>query len=358
MYIRSALSPVAARLKLLKVPFFVIALFVLPMASCRNESGAPDVSEVKVALDTRRFDLDLASIDTANISRGLGNLQRKYPDFLDFWLDELMQFGVQGDYSETSPGVREHLRQFLTYKDFRGLFDTVAIHFPDTKVIDEPVRKGFQYYLHYYPGRSVPRIVYFVSGLNNWSVVTVDTAIVAIGLDMYLGADYPFYKSVGIPDYLTRQLRPEAAPVNVFKAIYQDSHPFVAENRTLLDMMVQRGKEQYFLSKIVPFVPEATRFGFSEAQLEWCRENEALIYNFFVKGNMLYETNWTKILRYVNEAPEATGMPKESPGNVGSWLGAQIIKAYADKHPELEMEALFALPDAQAVLQGGGYKPR
>jgi len=204
----------------------------------------------------------------------------------------------------------------------------------------------------------IPKIVYFVSGLNNWSVVTVDTAIVGIGLDMYLGEGYPFYKSVGIADYMTRQFRPEAVPVNVFKALYEDGHPFVAENRDLLDMMVQRGKEQYYLSKIIPFIPEATRLGFTEAQLDWCKGNEALIYNFFVKGGFLYEKNWAKILRYVKDAPEATGMPKESPGNVGTWLGLQIVRSYVAKHPDMKMEALFAQADAPAILQGGQYKPR
>jgi hypothetical protein len=336
----------------------LLTLFSLAATSCQDDANAPDVSDVKVALNTRRLDLDLAKMDTANLGAGLQRLAQKYPDFLDFWLDELMQFGVNGNYSDTAIGVREHLRLFLTYKDFRGLFDTVAAHFPDTRSIDEPLKKGFQYYKHYYPGRGIPKIVYFISGLNNWSAVTVDTEIVGIGLDMYLGEGYPHYKSVGIPDYMARQLRPEAAPVNAFRALYEDRHPFEAENRTLLDLMVQRGKEQYFLSKILPFVPDATRLGFTEAQLDWCRENEALVYNFFVKGNFLYEKNWAKILRYVNEAPEATGMPKESPGNVGTWLGWQIVKAYVEKHPDIQMEALFALPDAQAMLQQGEYKPR
>ncbi len=331
-----------------------LALF----SACGNDGNTPDVSKEKITLSARRFDRDLAAIDTAHIVQSLPALRRKYPDFLDFWLDNLMQFGVDGHYSDTAVGIREHLHTFLTYKDFRGLFDTVAAHYPDTKSIDEPLRKGFAYYSHYYPQRGIPKVVYFVSGLNNWSAVTVDTSIVAIGLDMFLGEGYPFYKSVGIPDYMYRQLRPEAAPVFAFRALYQDGHPFVAENKTLLDMMVQRGKEQYFLSKILPFLSDASRLGFSEEQTRWCGQNEALIYNFFVKGEMLYETNWGRILRYVNDGPEAAGMPKESPGNVGTWLGWQIVKAYAAKHPKASLEEILGEPDAQAILQGGQYKPR
>lgn len=343
----------------LRLSRLFLYLLLVAFVACNGDSGdVPDVSSEKVALDTRRFDRDLGAIDTAHIAQSLPALRRKYPDFLDFWLNNLMQFGVKGDYSEASPGIREQLHTFLTYKDFRGLFDTVAVHFPDTKAIDEPLRKGFQYFRHYYPQRRVPKIVYFISGLNNWSAVTVDTDMVGIGLDMFLGEGYPFYKSVGIPDYMSRQLRPEAAPIFAFRAIYQDTHPFQPENKSLLEMMIQRGKEQYFLSKMLPFLPDATRFGFTEAQTEWCQQHEALIYNFFVKGQMLYEKNWGKILRYVQDGPTAAGMPPESPGNVGTWTGMQIVKAYAAKHPKMGLEEIFALDDAQAMLQESGYKPR
>ena len=127
-----------------------ITLFAL---SCNEEKkGVPNVSKDPVVkLESYRFDRDIAQIDTANIPAGLTQLQAKYPFFLNFWLDELMQFGVKGNFSETNPAVSGDLRTFLTYKDFRGLFDTVAAHFPDTRQLEESLGKGFRYYRHYYP---------------------------------------------------------------------------------------------------------------------------------------------------------------------------------------------------------------
>jgi hypothetical protein len=98
-------------------PILCLTLFLILFgASCNNGEKSPDVSGVKIELNTRRLDQDLAKMDTAQIAAGLQALSAKYPDFLDFWLDELMQFGVNGNYSDTAMGVREHLRQFLTYK--------------------------------------------------------------------------------------------------------------------------------------------------------------------------------------------------------------------------------------------------
>lgn len=336
----------------------ILPFLILIFSACGNQQQAPKVSDSKLKLDTRRFDRDLAAIDTNHIAAGLKQLQQKYPDFLDFWLDNLMQFNINGQYSDTTTGIRRDLHTFLTYGDYRGLFDTVARHFPNTEMIDEPLRQGFAYYQHYFPGRSVPKIVYFISGLNSWSAVTVDTSLLGIGLDMFLGEHYPFYRSVGIPDYMLPQLRPEVVPVFAFRAIYENLHPFTPEGRSLLDMMIQRGKEQYFLSKILPFLSEEDRLGFTKAQLDWCQKSEAGIYNFFVNGNMLYETNWGKILRYVQDGPTAAGMPPQSPGNVGTWLGFQIVRKYAERHPDQDIQAVLAVKDGASMLQQSGYRPR
>jgi hypothetical protein len=338
------------------VSFLALVAMTTLLFAC-NSKDEPKVDNIAVTIESRRLDQDLAKLDTNAVAQGLFQLKEKYPDFLDFYLDTLMGYGIKGQYYDTTYGIRVGMKPFLSHPDIRGLFDTVAKHFPETKDLDQELKKGFQYMKHYYPASSVPSIIYLITGLNQWSVLTVDTTIVGIGLDMYLGENYPFYAAVQIPDYVAKKCRPEFIPVNVFQAIHRDRHPFKTENKTLLDMMLQRGKEQYFLSKVIPFVNEETRFGFTRQQLEWCNEKEEDVYNFFVRDNLLYETNWQKILRYVNDGPSSVGMMPESPGNVGSWLGYRIIQSYVQKHPGMELEEVLQDKDPQRVLQEAKYKP-
>lgn len=338
--------------------FVAVSVFAFMLTSCKDSEKGVDVSHIEVDLKSHRLDKELAQLDTNHLTAGLQDLKQRHPLFLDFYLDTLMGFGVMGDYSAGNPAVQAGLRPFLAHSDIRGLFDTVARHYPDTKKIDADLRKGFQHLKYYYPDYHVPEIVYIISGLNQWSAFTYDTMFVGVGLDMFLGEHYPFYKAVQLPDYAIRKCKPEYIPVNVFQAVYRDRHPFIMESRTLLDMMVQRGKEQYFLSKVIPFAHDTLRLGFSSAQLQWCEDNEADIYNFFIRQNLLYETNWQKILRYVNDGPNATGMPPESPGNIGTWVGWRIVKAYVSKHPDAKPDDIFRHPDAQRMLQESGYKPR
>ena len=337
--------------------FTTMLLLVATLYSCGSSNTGPDVSGVKVALNTRRLDQDIAKLDTNNLGAGLRQLAGKYPDFLSFYLDTLMGMGIQGRYLDSDTAVHNRLRGFLTQKDFRGLFDTVAKHFPDTKSIDDNLVQGFQHLKYYYPQSKEPKIIYFTSWLNNWSAITYGDNIVGIGLDMALGENYPYYNSVGIPAYAARNLTAEAMPVNVFRALYSLKQPFVKEGRNLLDMMIQRGKEQYFLSRMLPFLPDSLRLGFTASQTAWCKQNEAGIYNFFIKSNMLYNSEWGTILRYVTDGPEAAGMAPESPGNVGTYLGWRIVEAYYQQHPKLKLDEVLALQDAQQILQDAKYKP-
>jgi hypothetical protein len=348
--------PLFTKVKLNKIALLVLTIILLAGYGC-NSDNEPKVDNIAVELQIRRLDQDLAKIDTNRVAEGLAQLRTKYPDILDFYLDTLMGYGIQGHYSDTTYGISKGIKPFLSHPDIRGLFDTVAKHYPDTKEIDGELKKGFQYMKHYYPIFHIPKIVYFITGLNQWSVFTLDTSIVGIGLDMYLGEHYPFYAAVQIPEYVAKKCKPEYIPVNVFQAIYRDRRPFMMENRNLLDLMLQRGREQYFLSKMLPFVDEATRFGFTREQLSWCQEHEEDVYNFFVHDNLLYETNWQKILRYVNDGPSAAGMMPESPGNVGTWLGYRIIKAYVSRHADMKLDDVLKEREAQQVLQDAKYKP-
>lgn len=336
-----------------------IMLLTFSLSSCEREDEAPDISDIKVDIRSKSLYKDLYKLDTNDLAAGMQDLKNKYPDFLPFYIDTVMGFSINGDYTNKNPGMQQGLRTFLTHKDYRGLFDTVIAHYPDVKDVEEELEKGFKYMKVYYPSYEVPQIVYFTSGLNNYAAFTYGKNKLGIGLDMFLGADYPFYKSVGIQDYFARQLNENYIPVAVFRTIYREKKPFVMQNKTLLDMMIQSGKEMYFVSKVLPFVKEEVRLGYTQEQLEWCNKNEAMIYDFFIRQDLLYENNLQKVARYVMEGPSATGMPQESPGNIGAWMGLQIVKAYMSKHGNVSLKELVERDiDPQAFLHKSKYKPK
>lgn len=165
--------------------YLILIVLCISLFSCKesNESQ-PDVSSVTVQLNTRRLDKELKALDTNQLAEGLVRLQKQYPDFLNFYLDTLMGFNINGNYTPDNKGINEGLRSFLTFKDYSDLFDTVSIHYPSTEDVEKELIKGFQYLQHYYPAYKVPKVVYFVSGLSNWGVVSYD-GVLGIGLDIH-----------------------------------------------------------------------------------------------------------------------------------------------------------------------------
>jgi hypothetical protein len=52
------------------------------------------------------------------------------------------------------------------------------------------------------------------------------------------------------------------------------------------------------------------------------------------------------------------GMPEQAPGNVGSWVGWQIVNQYMENTvDELSLKELLATPPA-TILAKSNYKPK
>lgn len=335
----------------------LLSVLSFAVSSCGGgvQHNAPDVSKVEVPYTSFPFYRDFAAIDTNHIADGLTKLKGQYPDFLDFYLDTLISSGTHGHYTDTS----RFLKSFLTYKDYRQLFDTVNKAFPDTKVYDEQLKTTFRYIRFYDSSFAIPsRVFYFVSGLNLYTAVTHNDTDLGIGLDMFLGRNFEPYARIQIPEYATVRFTPENIPVWAARAVYNSKYPWNPENQNLLELMIQRGKEIYFLEKVLPGLKPELLLGFTPEQLKWCSENEALIYNFFYqsKTSLLFEKDMQKIMRYVTDGPTTGGMPAESPGNTGSYIGWRIVRSYAER-TNSTMHQVLQATDARHILQAAQYKP-
>ncbi len=330
-------------------------LILLLFSACKpsKEQKEPlDTSNIKVEMETVRFDQLVFAIDTNNIAAGVNTLRAQHPNFSDTYFGELIGFGGNGEKV-----FKDGMRHFLTYKDYVYLNDTVQAHFPNTDNIDQDLLQLYKNIKYYYPNEVIGKTYYFISGLNFWSAVTIDSAI-CIGLDMYLGKDYPFYAAVQIPEYELANRAPEMIPVHASKSFFESKFPFNYSGKTLMEMMIYKGKELYFTENVVRTANDASIMGYSDEKLDWCEENEAMVYHWLISQKMLYSTSWQKILPMVNDGPTTAGMPNESPGNLGSWLGWQIVRGYMKEHPETSLQQLMQLElPAQQFLRESKYKP-
>jgi hypothetical protein len=321
------------------------------MSSCRN-SGNPSVESINIPFQSFNFYKDFSALDTNHLQSGIVALKAQYPDFLDIYLDQLSGINTRGNYVDTTA-----LLGFLTHPDFKALFQTVQQKFPDTKAQDAALKKMLQHIRYFDSSIVLPEKVYYYAAGLNYAATLLPENCLGIGLDMFLGRDFPPYEQVNIPYYLTIRNTPENIPIAAAQVIYDNQYPFSFEDKNLLQLMIAKGKQAFFLKNILPDAPESLFFLFSKEQMQWCEKNEALIYNYFLQNNLLYETNGQKIYRYLNDAPTSTGMPPESPGNTASFIGYKIVESYARKSGKT-LKEIMEENDARKILDGAGYKPR
>jgi hypothetical protein len=58
--------------------------------SCRSNKNIPDVSDIKVDLEAKRYEQDFFSIDTVNIASSVNLLLKKYPKFTPDFVENIL----------------------------------------------------------------------------------------------------------------------------------------------------------------------------------------------------------------------------------------------------------------------------
>ena len=322
------------------------------MAGCSRKKPVPDVSHIPITVKIERFDKAFAGIDTTNVAGGVKLLQEIYPGFTNEYFSHILFLPNTADSATLTAAVHS----FLTNKDIRSLNDSVGRHFADQRPLEKELQQAFRLAKYYQPKFHAPQVLTFISAINNYGAITVDT-VLGIGLDMYMGADFPVYKLIpDLPGYMVRRFTPENIPVNVMTVLYQQLDA-PREEGTLAEQMVYLGKQQYWLEQVLPETDESLRLGYTPAQLKFCKENEEMIWQYFVENKLLYNREGQTIARYIGEGPSTQGMPSEAPGKIGAYTGYKIVQAFMERHEDYTLEKLMNTQDAMLIFNGARYRP-
>uniref|UniRef100_UPI0037BF2C73 gliding motility lipoprotein GldB n=1 Tax=Daejeonella sp. TaxID=2805397 RepID=UPI0037BF2C73 len=321
--------------------FFLICLMIL---SCNNKK-TPDISKINLNTKIERFDKDFGGLNSNNISEKAPVLRKKYTWFYDDYMEKIIVAGVASDTAYYS-----NLRFILQNPDYLELKTTVDKTFPDLKKQELEINQAFKYIKYYYPKQKLPRIISFLSGFAVQTPIGND--YIGIGLDMFLGKNgerfYPALRE-SIPAYIARRFNPEnISPRLIETLIREDMFPEKDSDRTLLSKMIYNGKVLYLMDAVMPETSDTLKIGYTQDQLDWCTEYESGIWAYFIENNLLYESDYLKIQKYIAEAPFTPGIGEKSDSapKLGIWTGWQIVKKYMDKNPELTLQQLMQEGDA------------
>jgi hypothetical protein len=329
-------------------------LIALVFWSCNSKDNGPDVSGIKVDMKLERFEKSFFAIDTNNIVQGLTNTHGEFPDFYSDFMQNIL--GVSGSPADTTTlsVTRNILRSYASFAE------DLERKFSNMSSLENELRHDFQFVKYYFPAYKIPVLVTYVGPLDAPGVAMTRNRI-AIGLQQYAGRDFPGYQDNEVqqmyPAYISRRFDAEYIPANCMKAVIDDLFPDKSNGKPLIEQMIEKGKQWWLLDKLMPATADSLKTGYTQKQLKWCRENEGLIWSYFVTNANLESIEPDVIQNYVGESPTTQGMPQSSPGNIGQWVGWQIVKKFAGENSSLSPADIMNTP-ARKILTDAKYKPK
>ena len=124
---------------------------------------------------------------------------------------------------------------------------------------------------------------------------------------------------------------------------------------TLLGEMIYEGKIICCLQQILPDVVPEFLFGYTKEQLQWCQENEPIMWNTLLKQKDLYSTDRFLISKYLSPAPFTAPFTQQSPGQAGRYIGWRIVSEYM-RQTGNELPDLWKENNEMNILKTAKYK--
>ncbi|TVZ58791.1 gliding motility-associated lipoprotein GldB [Flavobacteriaceae bacterium MAR_2010_105] len=313
----------------------ILCFAVLTVLGCKKDDAIEkEIAEIDINLTIERFDRAFAEARPEDLPK----LKKTFPFLFPKRISDSVWISNLNDTLQ---------QQLLTEVDKA---------FGDLKAVSRDLEQLFQHLKYYDKTFNVPRVITltnFVDYRNK--TITTDT-IVLIALDNYLGTEHEFYGD--IPKYLTQNMK-SSQIVSDLAENYGNKYSFQSQRKTLLDELIYFGKLLYFKDKIVPFISDAEKMGYTQEQLDWAISNESYIWRYFIEKELLYSTDSSLPSRFVAPAPFTKfylELDSESPGRLGQYIGWQIVRSYMEHNDVSLMDMLQK--DADEIFNQAKFKPR
>lgn len=339
-----------------KILLFAAAFSLLLVLNCsckkKNKVQAPELTKEQsdaikhLKTPIYHYEQALFNLDMNNLPSEVQKLYGKFPENLisnNCWKNENLMQGLKGYL--TDPTIKELYKE--TQKQYANMDD-----------IERQLNDAFKIYLTHFPDAKVPNVYTLVSGMDFSmpSVFGYDDNIF-ICLDMYLGKNFKYYASAGMPKFISERCDRKYMATDCFsKGMCYKQLPDKTL-LTLLDNMIDAGKILFFTQTMFPDVPEQDILGYSDEKYTWAKEHQAAVWQYLVEKELLYSKDDEVIQRMIDETPFTRDFGNASPGRMGAFIGLKIVQSYMQNKSNTTLKELMQMTNSQRILESAYYKP-
>lgn len=336
------------------MPFFsrltIFSMFATILFSCGNKTmdycaSSPDIDELP-AIDIQIERLE-KSLFEAESPEEVFNFLKSEPQLTQQFLDS-------DEYPNLSY-LADQMFKLANDPYIDTLYQDVNKVFGDLSELENEFAAAFRHIKYYFPDFKAPRIATMITGLSK--DLMVSDSLIVLGLDFFIGPGAKF-RPIDVPGYIMKRYQKEYIVPAVI-LLYSDKYNRTDyADQTLLADMIYYGKSYHFTKTMMPCLPDSLLIGYSGEELIEARENQELIWAHFVQNQLFYETGTLAKTKYTGERPKTFEIGEKAPGRIGVWLGWEIVKHYALRHPDMHIAQFMAKENAQEIFKQSKYKPK
>ena len=332
-----------------RIGYWLLAIGTL--CGCDNKYHYIPKDIEPLSVNIVRFDSALLAVRTDSTLQDVAQLYADYEAFMPAYVEGILRLPM-ADTAYFS----EQLATFLADTTM-GFAQTNALsqrHFANIDTIQTLLNTAFSRLHYLYPDWTIPTVYMFVSGFN--STVFYYDDMLGVGVDMYLGSDYPYYNNV-VYDYQRPTMQKQYVVRDVMSMYIAYNIAYNSQYNRLLEQMIFRGKQLFLLSQLLPDAPAWQIIGYTPEQWAWCLHYEQAIWNRIMEKRDLFKTESSVLSSYMNEGPFTAEVTQDSPGRLGLWVGWRIVESYMHHNQDITIHDLMAEGDAQKILEQSYYRP-
>jgi gliding motility-associated lipoprotein GldB len=315
-------------------------IYLLPLVLClsfmsceKKNKTEKAVEEIPVTIQVDRFDQAFFQTKPEN----LNELKQKYPYFFPAGTDDAVWM------------------EKMQHPQWRELYAEVQKKYSNFEPVHQEIETLFKHIKFYFPKTKTPKVVTLISEMDYNAKTIYADSLVLVSLELYLGKNHKFYQ---FPEYIKQNLEQSQIVPDIASSFVQTKIA-PETDRAFLSQMIYLGKELYLKEMLLPEYSDADKMGYTAAQMTWCAENEGYIWRYFVDKEMLYSMDAKLIPRFLSPAPFSKfylEIDNDSPGEVGAWIGWQIVRSYM-KNNDISVNELLN-KGAKEIFEQSKYKPK
>lgn len=341
----------SAKMNQLQNYLIFIAFFLF---SC-NRSEDLEWKNIPYEVKIERFDQKLDSLSPELVENFHLESKQQYPHFYKDFIENILGIAPLDEEAY----IIENLKEIAENGNFIKLMKDVQEKYPDLTPFEKEIEEAMKRLKYNLPHIDLPeKYISFASGFMVQNTLGVD--YLGIGLDMFLGADAPYYLEImgSYPTYISRRFTAEnIVPRVVESYILMELTDEINIEDNFLTQAIEHGKTLYLLDLAIPETADSIKIGYTQKHWEWAKENERSIWDWFIQKTNIYSTDYLSYQKHFSEAPFTAELSRtdEAAPKLGVFIGWQIVKSFMKNNPDITIQEMLEFKDSQAFLNQSKY---